>query len=75
MQDRLECANESLRSDIDRWNEEKHKDLKKILIAMADQQIEHYQKCTDAWEKTLTVVKETNNDVDSNTSPPNRVFV
>lgn len=77
LQDRLECANENLRSDIDRWNVEKQKDLKKILIAMADQQIEHYQQCTDAWENTLATVKGGNTeDADpGNGSPPKRVFV
>ncbi|XP_014209758.1 sorting nexin-7-like [Copidosoma floridanum] len=57
LQDRLECANENLRSDLERWNVEKRKDLKKILISMADQQIAHYQQCADAWEEALSVAK------------------
>ncbi|XP_001604661.1 sorting nexin-7 [Nasonia vitripennis] len=76
LQDRLECANENLRSDLERWNIEKRTDLKNILIAMADQQIGHYQQCTNAWEEALSVVKVGNNDAsESATSPPNRVFV
>lgn len=75
LQDRLECANENLRSDLERWNIEKRTDLKNILIAMADQQIAHYQQCTNAWEEALSVVKVGNNEADSATKPPNRVFV
>lgn len=76
LQDRLECANENLRSDLERWNIEKRTDLKNILIAMADLQIAHYQQCTNAWEEALTVVKVGNNEAsEPATSPPNRVFV
>lgn len=57
MQDRLECANENLRSDLERWNTEKRSDLKSMLLAMADQQIAHYQQCTDGWEEALATVK------------------
>jgi sorting nexin-7/30 len=74
LQDRLECANENLRSDLERWNVEKRVDLKNILIAMADQQIAHYQQCTNAWEEALSIVKVGSNETES-TSPPPRVFV
>ncbi|XP_058790693.1 sorting nexin-30-like [Phymastichus coffea] len=66
LQDRLECANENLRSDLERWNAEKRTDLKNLLIAMADQQIAHYQQCTNAWEEALSIVKTNgNNETDS----------
>ena len=57
LQDRLECANEDLRSDLDRWNVEKRTDLKHMLITMADQQISHFQQCMSAWEDIITGLK------------------
>ncbi|KAK2576571.1 hypothetical protein KPH14_005241 [Odynerus spinipes] len=57
LQDRVGCANENLRSDIQRWNTEKQADLKNILITMADQQIQHYQRCMNAWEEVLVALK------------------
>lgn len=57
LQDRLECANENLRSDLQRWNIEKHTDLKNMLISMSNRQIEHYQQCTNAWEDVLRKLK------------------
>lgn len=49
-QDNLECANESLRSDIERWQQEKQKCLKKILLDFVNKQIEFYEKSVSAWE-------------------------
>ncbi|XP_046420405.1 sorting nexin-30-like [Neodiprion fabricii] len=57
LQDRVECANENLRSDLERWNKEKRSDLKTMLISMADQQILHYQHCMNAWEEVLSGLK------------------
>lgn len=57
LQDRMECANENLHSDLDRWNVEKRTDLKNMLITMADQQISHYQQCMTAWEDILAGFK------------------
>ncbi|XP_066583969.1 sorting nexin-7-like [Prorops nasuta] len=57
LQDRVECANENLRSDLQRWNVEKQSDLKNILISMADRQILHYQQCMNAWEEILSGLK------------------
>lgn len=57
LQDRMECANENLRSDLERWNKEKRTDLKAMLISMADQQILHHQHCMNAWEEALAGLK------------------
>ncbi|XP_034941300.1 sorting nexin-30-like [Chelonus insularis] len=55
--DRLDCANENLRSDIERWSLEKQSDLKNILLSTADRQIQLYQDCMEGWEKILTHLK------------------
>ncbi|CAG9856205.1 unnamed protein product [Phyllotreta striolata] len=49
-QDNLECANESLRSDFQRWQSEKQHCLKKILLDFVDRQIDFYRTSCDSWE-------------------------
>ncbi|XP_066992719.1 sorting nexin-7 [Anabrus simplex] len=56
-QDKVECANENLRADLERWNFEKKSDLKKLFLALANQQIKYYEECLSAWEEVLPDVK------------------
>lgn len=70
LQDRLECSNENLRSDLDRWNKEKRSDLKSMLISMADQQILHYQHCMNSWEEALSGLKLDNVGTEITLGPP-----
>ncbi|XP_017893092.1 sorting nexin-30-like isoform X2 [Ceratina calcarata] len=73
LQDRVECANENLRSDLQRWNAEKQTDLKSMLISMADRQIRHYQQCMNAWEEILTGLKLDGVGSDVNVGPPIKI--
>lgn len=73
LQDRVECANENLRSDLQRWNVEKQQDLKNMLIAMADRHIKHYQQCMNAWEEILTGLKLDGIGSDTNVGPPVKI--
>ena len=43
-QDKVECANENLRADLERWHYEKKNDLKKLFVALANQQIRYYEQ-------------------------------
>lgn len=52
-QDLLECANEALRSDVQRWHQEKQQALKNILIQFANQQIQFYEQSVAAWERVV----------------------
>lgn len=49
-QDNLECANESLRSDLQRWQIEKQQILKRVLLDFVSKQIEFYSISVNAWE-------------------------
>lgn len=49
-QDNLECANESLRSDLQRWQVEKQQSLKKVLLDFVSKQINYYQAVVNSWE-------------------------
>lgn len=40
----MECANENLRADLDRWQYEKKDELKKLFVALANQQIKYYEQ-------------------------------
>lgn len=40
----MECANENLRADFERWNQVKTRDLKNVLIEMADLHIKMYEE-------------------------------
>lgn len=60
-QDSLECANESLRSDLQRWQLEKQQCLKKILLGFIDKQLEYCQSAVDAWEQVTNEFPASNN--------------
>lgn len=68
-QDKMEIANEDLRADMERWRAEKKQDLKKLLMKMADQHIQYYQECLDAWEVVLLTLKGMNNNSTNNRTP------
>jgi sorting nexin-7/30 len=60
-QDSLECANESLRSDLEHWQIEKQQCLKKILLDFVNKQIEYYQATVSAWEHVTNEIAPQNN--------------
>lgn len=60
-QDSLECANESLRSDLQRWQLEKQQCLKKILLGFIDKQLEYCQTVVNAWEEVTNEFPPPNN--------------
>lgn len=70
LQDRVECANENLRSDLQRWSMEKQMDLKNMLVSMADRQIRHYEQCMNAWEEILAGLKLDGIGSDVTVGPP-----
>uniref|UniRef100_A0A0P6FKS1 Sorting nexin-30 n=4 Tax=Daphnia magna TaxID=35525 RepID=A0A0P6FKS1_9CRUS len=55
--DKMECANENLRADFERWNQIKSRDLKNILQRMADLHINMYEQSLAAWSAALPTVK------------------
>ena len=44
LNDKSVCANADLKADMERWHKTKHRDLREIFIALADKQIERYEK-------------------------------
>ena len=43
----MECANENMRSDFERWNQVKTRDFKAILMEMADLHIAMYEQVSN----------------------------
>lgn len=60
-QDALECANEQLRSDLQRWQVEKQQNVKKILLEIANKQIEYYESNVSSWENAVNQITTQNN--------------
>lgn len=61
-QDKLECANESLRSDLERWHVEKHQCLEKILLSFINKQVNYYQANLNAWQSVTNYIKQRNEE-------------
>lgn len=59
--DKLQIANEDLRSDLERWNIEKKHDIKCILLALSEHYIQYYQKSLTIWEDSLKKINVPSN--------------
>lgn len=59
-QDNLECANESLRSDVQRWQNEKQQCMKNILLDFVNKQINYYQATVNSWEYVTREINKQN---------------
>ncbi|XP_053350530.1 sorting nexin-7 isoform X2 [Clarias gariepinus] len=53
MEDRLEWANNTLKSDWSRWQKSMRSDLKGVFIQTAEKNVEYYEKCLAVWESFL----------------------
>ena len=55
LNDKITCSNADLKADIERWHKTKRKDFRRIFMAMADRQIQYYQKvCEGVGEIYIT---------------------
>ncbi|KAE8747661.1 hypothetical protein FOCC_FOCC005641 [Frankliniella occidentalis] len=66
-QDKMQCANENLLSDLERWHIEKKKDIRGLLLNMASQQIQFYQDVLASWEQVIPEVRCNNQTAASGT--------
>nr|XP_026691239.1 sorting nexin-7-like isoform X1 [Ciona intestinalis] len=67
LNDKLECANANLRSDVDRWKVDKLHDMAQIFDDLADSQIQFHQQCLSAWEHILPAMQEKDQSTDYET--------
>lgn len=54
LEDKVECANNALKADWDRWTKNRRTDLKTTFLNMADSRINHYEECLATWESFLS---------------------
>ncbi|XP_069593782.1 sorting nexin-7 isoform X1 [Ranitomeya imitator] len=54
LEDKVECANNALKADWERWTKNMRTDLKATFLTMADTRIDHYQECLATWETFLS---------------------
>ncbi|XP_077189101.1 sorting nexin-7 [Paroedura picta] len=54
LEDKVECANNALQADWDRWKESMRLDMKTAFGDVAENNIRYYEQCLATWESFLT---------------------
>ncbi|XP_015260961.1 PREDICTED: sorting nexin-7 [Gekko japonicus] len=54
LEDKVECANNALQADWDRWKESMRLDVKMAFSEVAENNIQYYEQCLATWESFLT---------------------
>uniref|UniRef100_A0A2I3GQ44 Sorting nexin 7 n=1 Tax=Nomascus leucogenys TaxID=61853 RepID=A0A2I3GQ44_NOMLE len=54
LEDKVECANNALKADWERWKQNMQNDIKLAFTDMAEENIHYYEQCLATWESFLT---------------------
>ncbi|XP_054420772.1 sorting nexin-7 isoform X1 [Pteronotus mesoamericanus] len=54
LEDKMECANNALKADWERWGQNMRNDIKSAFSDMAEQNVRYYEQCLATWESFLT---------------------
>uniref|UniRef100_A0A4W2HH31 Sorting nexin 7 n=1 Tax=Bos indicus x Bos taurus TaxID=30522 RepID=A0A4W2HH31_BOBOX len=54
LEDKVECANNALKADWERWKQNMQNDIKSAFTNMAEENILYYEQCLATWESFLT---------------------
>uniref|UniRef100_A0A2K6FFV4 PX domain-containing protein n=1 Tax=Propithecus coquereli TaxID=379532 RepID=A0A2K6FFV4_PROCO len=54
LEDKVECANNALKADWERWKQNMQNDIKSAFADMAEENIHYYEQCLATWESFLT---------------------
>ncbi|XP_053448291.1 sorting nexin-7 isoform X4 [Nycticebus coucang] len=54
LEDKVECANNALKADWERWKLNMQNDIKSAFTDMAEENILYYEQCLATWESFLT---------------------
>ncbi|XP_006005348.1 sorting nexin-7 isoform X2 [Latimeria chalumnae] len=57
LEDKVECANSTLKADWERWKYHMKSDIKSTFFDMADRNVSYYEKCLAIWESFLVSQK------------------
>ncbi|XP_049472711.1 sorting nexin-7 isoform X3 [Panthera uncia] len=53
LEDKVECANNALKADWERWRHNMQNDIKSAFTDMAEENIQYYEQCLATWESFL----------------------
>ncbi|XP_067394497.1 sorting nexin-7 isoform X2 [Emydura macquarii macquarii] len=54
LEDKVECANNALKADWDRWKQNMQHDMKTAFLNVTENNIHYYEQCLATWESFLT---------------------
>ncbi|XP_078500370.1 sorting nexin-7 isoform X3 [Lissotriton helveticus] len=54
LEDKVECANNALKADWDRWKQNMQNDMKSAFTTMAQNNVNYYEECLATWETFLS---------------------
>uniref|UniRef100_S4RQJ8 Sorting nexin family member 30 n=1 Tax=Petromyzon marinus TaxID=7757 RepID=S4RQJ8_PETMA len=58
LHDRMECANANLKADWERWQRNKRRDLRELLVSHSDRNMRYYQECLSSWETLVPLLQD-----------------
>ncbi|XP_052274039.1 sorting nexin-30-like isoform X2 [Dreissena polymorpha] len=53
LNDKSAVCDTDLRADMERWQKNKHRDMKELFMEAADRNVRYYETCLKAWEDTI----------------------
>jgi len=56
--DKRATADQDIKADMERWQRNKKRDLKSLLLEIAERHIKYYENNVDAWQESLELVKK-----------------
>ncbi|KAJ1171716.1 hypothetical protein NDU88_003574 [Pleurodeles waltl] len=54
LEDKVECANNALKADWDRWKQNMQNDMKSAFTTVAQNNVNYYEECLATWETFLS---------------------
>ncbi|XP_061418520.1 sorting nexin-30 [Lethenteron reissneri] len=58
LHDRMECADANLKADWERWQRNKRRDLRELLVSHSDRNMRYYQECLSSWESLVPLLQD-----------------
>ncbi len=53
LEDKVECANNALKADWDRWKQNMQYDMRSAFTKVSDNNLRYYEECLATWESFL----------------------
>ncbi|XP_075414853.1 sorting nexin-7 [Tenrec ecaudatus] len=54
LEDKVECANNAMKADWERWKQQMQSDIKSAFTDLAEENVSYYEQCLATWESFLT---------------------